>query len=286
MNKKNNVTRYSLLFLTTLSVGNYATAAPYKNDNALTSGHVVQQTQNSFLQNLVVRSDLIFRGKLTEISEGLSVEEIPYTFVTYQVDEVVTGQYSEKTITLKFVGGEFPNGNRLSASNSPDVQLGEEAILMVQQSKDTGCDFVDCQHGRFVLEDGEIIAANESAIVVDGKGGIDYISFAARKSGTHKASLAKSNIPHFISHLKSLDKVSLMQRKSAKIAVSNTDKTLPFKAYSALTQAKSVPKIPKSAVSNKPRKSESNPHDQWEEEELRLNGGNPILSKSYPNAQN
>ena len=62
------------------------------------------------LKELANEANFIFKGKLVDISNGLSVEEIPYTFVTYNVDEVIAGNYEESTITLKFVGGEFPNG--------------------------------------------------------------------------------------------------------------------------------------------------------------------------------
>ncbi|TQV89434.1 hypothetical protein [Aliikangiella coralliicola] len=298
MKKYNNITRYSFLLFMALLVGssnaiagsNVEVQVTEKNQSgpSLTASGLKpgNKVQNSFLNKLVVGSDLIFRGKLIEISEGLSIEEIPYTFVTYDVKEVIAGKYSNDTITLKFVGGEFPNGNRLTATNTPEVKLGENVILMVQQSQNTGCDFVECEHGRFVLEDGKVIAANESAIVVDDKGGIDYISFAARISGKHKLSLAKSNIPRFISHLKSLDKKSLHQRKSSKVSVTSADKYLPFKAYPALTRAKSAPQVPKKSVKKKIPQQEGTAHDQWEVEQLRQNGGNPILSKSYPKDQN
>ena len=285
MINEKNITRYGFLLILML-LGCEAIAG--KADNGFSSAENSHASlinnnhdQRAFLEKLVAHSDLIFRGKLTEISEGLSIEDVPYTFVTYDVKEVIAGQYSDDTITLKFVGGTFPNGNRLSASNTPDVQLGEESILMVQQSRDTGCDFVNCEHGRFVVKNGEVIAANESAIVVDDNGGIDYISYAERKSGKHKHSLAKPNVSRFISHLKNLDKTSSAQKKGIRVSVSNTDKHIPFKAYSALTQAKNGPQVPKSAAKNTPRKLvEGSPHDQWEVEQLKRNGGNPVLKQS------
>ena len=128
---------------------------------------------------------------------GYPLKIFPILFITYNVDDVITGAYQDSTITLKFVGGEYANGNRLTASNSPNIQLGEESVLFVQQGLDTGCDFVQCENGRFLLIDGKVIAANEQAIVVDDNNGIDYISYAAQKDGSHKASLQKQNIPKF-----------------------------------------------------------------------------------------
>ena len=205
----------------------------------------IKASQNARLNDLVGRSDLIFRGKLTEISEALSIEGIPYTFVTYQVKEVIAGQYSLGSITLKFVGGEFPNGNRLSATNSPQVVLGEESILMAQQRQNTGCDFVDCEHGRFLLDGEQVIAANESAVVVDDKGSVEYISSAARNKALDSNVKAKSTIPRFIAHIKSIDQAASAQRKVARVGFSNTDKRAPFEAYPALTRAKAGPSIPK-----------------------------------------
>lgn len=233
-----------------------------------------------FIEELIEDADLVFRGTLTEISEALSIEEIPYTFVTYKIKEIISGEYSENTITLKFVGGEFPNGNRLSASNSPDVQLGEESILFVQQNLDSGCDFVRCEQGRFLLKEGKIITASESAIVVDEKGGIDYISVKSQKNGSHKSSLEKQNIPNFITKLKSIDS----KFSSKNIVFRNTDKNMPFNAYAALTNAG---KAPASLEPKKVKKSSSKGslHDQWEVQQVKENRGNPILNANSPYTQ-
>lgn len=294
MIKPNQITQFSILFFVAFLMMSFkVTASNSQAKNAVknlseSTGLTSKAHQRSFLENLVIRSDLIFRGELTKISYGYSIEEIPYTFITYDIKEVIVGEYSNHSITLKFVGGEFPNGNRLTATNTPEVQLGEDAILMVQQSRNTGCDIVECEHGRFVLEKGSIIAANESALIVDNKGGIDYISLPARKSGQYNSSLTKSNIPDFISSLKALDKKSLSLRKSARSMVIDTDKHSPFKAYPALTRAQKGPPVPGNALQNKtnPRQLKGSQQDRWEVEELRKNGGNPVLKKSYSKDQN
>ncbi|MCW8880464.1 MAG: hypothetical protein OQJ89_14970 [Kangiellaceae bacterium] len=264
------------------SLAQTATQAISANSTSLNGNSLkfTQPVESSFLQDLVNRSDLIFKGELIEKSEGLSMEGIPYTFVTYKLDQIIAGKYPDQTITLKYVGGTFANGNRLSATNTPEVSVGEQSILMVQKSNDTGCDFVDCEHGRFVLQGGKIIAANQSAIVVDAKGGVDFISYSAQLKGTHKASIEKSNIPQFISHLQALDQSSNALRKTARISVGNIDKHAPFAGYAALTRAMAAPKPPKAKTQT--RNLNANQHDQWELEQLRKNGGNPVLSESFP----
>ncbi|KGJ93825.1 hypothetical protein [Colwellia psychrerythraea] len=308
MKKQYNIKFYSTVFLTVLQVGCGDQNASDINDisanndrerpNVNTSQVVTQQldpidsaTVSSVidskkipvLQSLINQAELVFKGTLIEISNGISIENIPYTFITYNVDDVISGAYQDSTITLKFVGGEYANGNRLTASNSPNIQLGEESVLFVQQGLDIGCDFVQCENGRFLLTDGKVIAANEQAIVVDDNNRIDYISYAAQRDGRHKASLKKQNIPNFISHLKGLGKKSLSQNKIFK----NTDKLLPFKGYASLTQAGQAPETPKNILSNKSNKGTAkiatgSPHDQWEVEQLKQNGGDPILNLRSP----
>lgn len=279
MKLKSRFKRIELPLIITLLAGSNLA---YANSSSLNGNNIqqIKPTESAFLQNLVQRADLIFKGELIEKSEGLSNEGIPYTFVTYQVDQVIAGKYPDQTITLKFVGGTFANGNRLSATNTPEVSVGEQSILMVQKSNDTGCDFVDCEHGRFILQGGKIIAANQSALVVDAKGGVDFISYSAQLKGSHKASLEKSNIPQFISHLKSLDQASNVLRKTPRLSVGNIDKHAPFAGYAALTRAMGAPKPPKAKQPS--RTLSKNQHDQWELEQLRKNGGNPVLPESYP----
>lgn len=277
-------TKYAVLSFVTAAI---MTGQMGSNQLQAGASHTYNTQQHTYLQSLVLRSDLIFRGKLISINQGQSIEEIPYTFVTYKIGEIIAGTYNKSTITLKFVGGEFPNGNRLTATNTPQVKLGEESILLVQQTRNTGCDFVECEHGRFVLDQGKVIAANESAITLDSKGGIDYISLAARKKGQYKSSLDKSNLTGFIAHLKKLDQSTLTLRKSNRTMVKDTDKLEPFNAYPALTQAMKAPKVPKNKLQSKnnPRQLKGNPHDQWELKQLRSNGGNPVLKTSYSKAQ-
>lgn len=248
------------------------------SDDSSTSG---LPSEGNFLDSLVKRADLVFHGTLKEISNEMSIEQIPYTFVTYEVHEVIAGQYSDSTLTLKYVGGDFPDGRSLRASNAPEVKPGEQSILMVQKSQDTGCDFVDCEDGRFVIEDGQILAANKSAVVINDHGGVEYISSPARKSGEYKGLLDAMNVDKFIKHLKKLDAKSLNQGKGQRTTVTNTYRYEPFHAMKGLTQAGSAPPVPE-AFTKSASDSQGSPYDQWEEEQLKQSGGNPVLSQIYP----
>lgn len=294
MKRNRNFTRSGALLLMSLLLGSTVISTSYAASNSIQN-----PDHESYLKNLVVQSELIFRGKLIDISEQLSVEKIPYTFVTYHVNEVVIGQYFNDTITLKFVGGHFPNGNKLTASNSPQVELGEESILMVQQSIDAGCDFVDCEKGRFAIEGGTVVSANESAVMVNDEGQINFVSSAAAKS---KSNSVNSNVANFVAYLKSLNKESLnkvpssqgksSQAKSIKPNNFNRMKGVPFKAYSALTRASTAPQevnaktsVAQSNVTTKHEllTLEGSQFDQLEVEQLKKNGGNPLLGSSTSN---
>ncbi|MGI9282483.1 MAG: hypothetical protein ACR2PX_23050 [Endozoicomonas sp.] len=153
--------------------------------------------------------------------------------------------------------------------------------MLVQKNSDTGCDLVECEHGRFLLNSGKIIAGNQSAIVVDDKGGVDYISQSTQLKGMHAASLKKTNIPQFVSHLKSLDEASKSLRKKPRATVNNIDKNTPFKAYSVLTQSLKAPSVPQLINTQQSFDAQGSSHDQWEREQLRNNGGNPVLTDSF-----
>ncbi|MCJ8274082.1 MAG: hypothetical protein MJK04_32365 [Psychrosphaera sp.] len=287
MKNKNKAKGFGILLFTTLMSGTFSAAAHNNIDNTINGKPVLAgqaQQPDHFLNDLVVRSDLVFQGKLIDISERLSIEKIPYTFVTYEVEEVILGRYSNNTITLKYVGGEFANGNRLSASNSPKVTLGENAILMVQQSRDTGCDFVDCEKGRFLLRNGKVIGANESAIVVE-NGQLNYIALAQRNASKKVSHLAKSTIPAFVAHLKVLDKTRSRQINNPRAEAFDINKRAPFKAYAALTQAQKAPDLPKEIANTgvlhkKPRQLKGSQFDLWEAQQLKLNGGDPLLNSN------
>lgn len=285
--KNTTLTINMVLFLTTMLMGcidsstDVATTQPSdpttsSGDNNSTSGLPLE---GGFLDSLVKRADLVFHGTLKEISSEMSIEQIPYTFVTYDVHEVIAGHYSDDTLTLKYVGGDFPDGRSLIASNAPEVNLGEQSILMVQKNQDTGCDFVDCEDGRFVIEDGHIVAANQSAVVINDKGSVEYISYPARKSGEYKGLLDAMSVDKFISHLKTLD--AKPTGKGQRTTVTNIYRYVPFHAIKGLTNAGSPPPEESKPVTKGAPDTQGSSYDQWEEEQLRQNGGNPVLSQTY-----
>lgn len=206
---------------------------------------------NFELRGLVLHSDLIFQGELLRKHEELSIEGIPYTFVTYKVDQIISGDYQEQSITLKYVGGHFLNGNLLSASNTPEVTVGEQAILLVQKSRNTGCDLVECEHGRFLLEDGRIISGNQSSIVIDDEGSIGYASYAAQRADRNSDNIRHISIPQFIAQLKYLDDALQDLRKIPKAKVSNIGKHVPFKASAGLTKSLKGPAASNSVSTRK-----------------------------------
>jgi len=81
------------------------------------------------------QSDLVFRGTVVNIdyreSEARGDQApLPYTFVTYAVEEVLFGQYQESELTLRFLGGITERGEILTNTSAPKIDLGDEDILI------------------------------------------------------------------------------------------------------------------------------------------------------------
>ncbi|OED40474.1 hypothetical protein ACH42_16425 [Endozoicomonas sp. (ex Bugula neritina AB1)] len=274
--KKSNITSCKKLLATAIFLGSIGMVGPaISGTSALSQG----QSSDAFLKGMVSRAEFIFKGTVVDKSEKLSIEGIPYTFVTYNIDEVVSGNYSGGTITLKYVGGQFANGNYLKASNSPDIKVGENSILMVRQSEDTGCDFVECENGRFIINNDSVITASESAIRINALGRSEYTAAFNQQN----SSKSPSNVSDFIEHLKSLKQSAVAQKSSVSIAsdqtnnssVTSADIDAPFNAYSGLLKGGAAPSIPAPDSQELTPNSES--FDQWELEQLKENDGNPLL---------
>lgn len=283
MNNKNLTTKSRLLIAaivaSSLSItANTQAAQPHVNGASFvkTSPVKAQVKSDSFLHRLVQKADLIVYGELVDISEVLSVENIPYTFATYHVNQVVAGRFQQNTITFKYVGGEFANGNRLTASNSPKITLGEQAILMLQHSKDTGCDLVECENGRFVIANDSVVAANEAALSVNEHGDLNYIPLTLKNP--EGSVVSKGNVGRFISYIQKLDKAMASDVKKQLGLVKSLDINMPFNAYAGLTQAHKAPPMGKVTPAITKSTANKSQFDLWEEQQVKRNGGDPLLS--------
>lgn len=150
----------------------------------LASGGVFAQARAAdepLLQSLASNSDFIFQGTVTKIEYANSIDDIPHTFVTYRVADVVKGAYAPKTITLRFIGGIEKRGNvirKLTASNTPRFETGQESLMMVADNGIVQCPLVRCAEGRFRFSQGRVLTEVGGIVAEKSAGGSVILSGA------------------------------------------------------------------------------------------------------------
>ena len=132
------------------------------------------------LETLVDEADLVFHGVVEQIEYRLSNpggperRRIPYTFVTYRVNQVLHGEADGDLITLRFIGGlNEETGRYLQTSHSPQFDLDDEDVLFVQQNGARLIPLVDNLSGRLRVIDGQIYDENAHAVTIDDDGAIN-----------------------------------------------------------------------------------------------------------------
>jgi hypothetical protein len=117
-------------------------------DNPLGGERTGQLARKADEANLVFIGDVVdvaYRNARAEGGESV----LPYTFVTYQVREVLRGQAPDRTFTVRFVGGSDGQGRFVWVSGVPRFQPGEQDLLFVKGNGEEGCALVDCEWGRY-----------------------------------------------------------------------------------------------------------------------------------------
>jgi len=119
---------------------------------------------------LVGQSDLVFHGVVERIEYRMSNPggqegtRVPYTFVTYRVNDVIRGE-TEGEVTLRFIGGlDEQAGRYLQTSHSPQFDLGDEDILFVQGNAQRLVPLVGDISGRLRVIDGQIYNENAHSV--------------------------------------------------------------------------------------------------------------------------
>lgn len=112
------------------------------------------------IESLAKEAQNIVQGKVMKIDYKDSVEGIPHTFVTYQIEDDLQGLQKGRQVTLRFIGGikkiSDTQYDVLEVSNVPEFNLGEENILMIAEKDDGQCPLVRCSEGFFKVKSGEV----------------------------------------------------------------------------------------------------------------------------------
>jgi hypothetical protein len=129
------------------------------------------------IQEMVAESDLVFRGVVQDIQYALSLPagpertQVPHTFVTYRVDEVLQGDEPGALVTLRFIGGlDARDFSVMGASIVPEFDLGDEDVLFVDGNGARMCPLVGSQQGRIRLVGGQAYSDTGRALLIDEDG--------------------------------------------------------------------------------------------------------------------
>lgn len=143
------------------------------------AGTLAGPTEAPTLKQMVVDSDLVFRGVVEGIQYALSEpagqehRRVPYTFVTYRVEEVLRGQAPGETVTLQFIGGANPETKHyMATSHTPRIDVGDEDIMFVRGNTDALVPLVGEENGRFRIIDGQVYTEMGCSVTLDKDGGI------------------------------------------------------------------------------------------------------------------
>lgn len=122
------------------------------------------------IESLAKEAQSIVQGKVMKIDYKDSIEGIPHTFVTYQIEDDLQGLQKGRQVTLRFIGGikkiSDTQYDVLEVSNVPEFKLGEENILMIAERDDGQCPLVLCSEGFFKVKSGEVFTESGKPVQI------------------------------------------------------------------------------------------------------------------------
>lgn len=138
-------------------------------------GAMTERAQEKSLPQRIEQADLIFFGSVENVDYGLVKEEsdalgvLPYTYVTYRIEQRLKGRSANgDRLTLRFLGGQAPDGRFFEVSNIPQFQVNDRDLLFVDGNPRTDCPLVDCQSGRLrVMNTGVYAADGRPAVKIE-----------------------------------------------------------------------------------------------------------------------
>lgn len=83
------------------------------------------------MDELLQQSQFVFEGTVTGIETKENSKKRIHTYVTFEISEIIKGQYTDSGITLRFLGGKVGD-NAMSVSDQRIPQVGEQGIYFVE----------------------------------------------------------------------------------------------------------------------------------------------------------
>ena len=128
---------------------------------------------------VVESAELVFEGRVTALQAQRIADGSIHTFVTFQINEIIKGEFASDTIELRFLGGQV--GTRgLQVGDMRMPEMGETGIYFVETLRDFQVNpLVGWAQGHFLIEEignGDSVVTTTSHVPVVAVKGADVAS--------------------------------------------------------------------------------------------------------------
>ena len=128
---------------------------------------------------VVESAELVFEGRVTALQAQRIADGSIHTFVTFQINEIIKGEFAADTIELRFLGGQV--GTRgLQVGDMRMPEMGETGIYFVETLRDFQVNpLVGWAQGHFLIEEignGDSVVTTTSHVPVVAVKGADVAS--------------------------------------------------------------------------------------------------------------
>ena len=266
------------------------------------------------VDKMAAQADAVFQGTVIDIDYRYSEPSenqpaLPHTFVTFEVEELLHGNVPGNTLTLRFLGGPLKEGGAMMSNQTPKFDIGDHDLLFVLDNGVAECPLVECANGRFRVINDTMYNEYGQQIVLDDNNRLSlgstekleevntfYIgdqkirrkSFDEFSEDGNGSEIRKQSEPvlgrklelnTFLDNVRTTLNSEKMDGRLAKEGIAkNMDSTKPFSIPPArhVTLPESVLKA-KQPTFRAEKQMLPNEEEDLEIEEMRRNGGNPVL---------
>lgn len=255
-----------------------------------------EKTTSIVTRDLLLQADLVFSGKVVSVEYKDSADGLPHTFVTYDVDQVISGRPDGSQVTLRFLGGRQQKGEvvrYLEVSETPEFQVGDTDVLFASKNNSSICPLAKCTSGRFRNLDG-VLASDDGRAIIEKTDSSYAISAAVIAPDTERkgdvghganalASVAREPVSPVVpaTAVKTEQFIADLREQAREVASARADTPI-FVSASIKDEFKAAAMAPEAAPADAApnllrRVTTPTDFDRWEEDAVRKNNGNPVL---------
>lgn len=255
-----------------------------------------EKTTSIVTSDLLLQADLVFSGKVVSVEYKDSADGLPHTFVTYDVDQVISGRPDGSQVTLRFLGGRQQKGEvvrYLEVSETPEFQVGDTDVLFASKNNSSICPLAKCTSGRFRNLDG-VLASDDGRAIIEKTDSSYAISAAVIAQDTERkgdvghganalASVAREPVSPVVpaTAVKTEQFIADLREQAREVASARADTPI-FVSASIKDEFKAAAMAPEAAPADAApnllrRVTTPTDFDRWEEDAVRKNNGNPVL---------